>query len=87
MNYNHNNEQHREHPVRNVFFCIYCFFFSIAFSYLWIWKLFTFEYSYLALLVAILILVGAIVGGILSFTKSHSNYFANRRYYKNNRYR
>ena len=89
MNYNqnYNNEQHPEHPVRNVFFCIYCFFFSLAFSYLWLWQLFDFDYSWLAILIASLIIAGAVIGVIVSFAKSHRNYFAYRRNRKNRYYR
>ena len=89
MNYHqsYNNEQHPEHPVRNAFFCIYCFFFSLSFSYLWVWKMFEFEYTWLAMLLAVLILVGALIGGIFSFKKSHTGYFAHRRSRKNRYYR
>ena len=68
MNYNqnYNNEQHPEHPARNVFFCIYCFFFSISFSYLWVWQLFEFDYTWLAILIASLIMAGAVIGVIIS---------------------
>ena len=89
MNYNqnYNNEQHPEHPARNVFFCIYCFFFSISFSYLWVWQLFEFDYTWLAILIASLIMAGAVIGVIVSFTKSHRNYFAYRKKRKNSYYR
>lgn len=89
MNYNqnYNNEQHPEHPARNVFFCIYCFFFSISFSYLWVWQLFEFDYTWLAILIASLIMAGAVIGVIVSFTKSHRNYFAYRKKRKNRYYR
>ena len=89
MNYNqnYNNEHHPEHPVRNVFFCIYCFFFSLSFSYLWVWKMFEFEYTWLAMLLAVLILVGALIGGIFSFQNSHSGYFAYKRNRKKRYYR
>ena len=89
MNYNqnYNNEQHPEHPARNVFFCIYCFFFSISFSYLWVWQLFEFDYTWLAILIASLIIAGAVIGVIISFTKSHRNYFAYRKKRKNRYYR
>jgi hypothetical protein len=89
MNYNqnYNNEQHPEHPIRNVFFCIYCFFFSLAFSYLWVWKMFESEYTWLAVLIAALIIAGAVIGGIMSFKNSHHNYFAHRRNRKNRHYR
>ena len=83
----HDNDQHPKHPVRNVFFCIYCFFFSISFSYLWVWKMFEFEYTWLTILIAALIIVGAVIGGIVSFKNSHSNYFAHRRNRKNRYYR
>ena len=89
MNYNqnYNNEQHPEHPVRNVFFCIYCFFLSISFSYLWVWQLFEFEYTWLAISIASLIIAGAVIGVIISFAKSHRSYFAYRRNRKNRHYR
>ena len=86
-NSTHDNDKHPEHPVRNVLFCIYCFFFSLAFSYLWVWKMFEFEYTWLAILIAALIIVGAVLGGIVSFKNSHSNYFAYRRNHKNRYYR
>ena len=89
MNYNqnYNNEQHPEHPERNVFFCIYCFFFSISFSYLWVWQLVEIDYTWLAILIASLIIAGAVIGVIVSFTKSHRNYFAYRKKRKNRYYR
>ena len=89
MNYNqnYNNEQHPEHPVRNVFFCIYCFFFSLAFSYLWVCPLFQFEYAWLTILVASLILVGSIAGAVISFKRSHNSYFVHRKLIKYKRYR
>ncbi len=81
------SDQHPEHPVRSVFFCIYCFFFSLSFSYLWIWKMFEFEYTWLAMLIATLIIAGAVIGGIVSFNNSHHNYFAHRKSRKNRHYR
>ena len=83
----YDNDQHPKHPVRNVFFCIYCFFFSLSFCYLWVWKIFEFEYTWLAMLLAVLILVGALIGGFFSFKNSHSGYFAYRRNRKNRYYR
>ena len=77
------NDQHPEHPARNIFFCIYCFFFSLSFSYLWTWKMFEFECTWLAILIAALIIAGAVIGGIVSFKKSHRKYFAYRRNRKN----
>ena len=84
-NNTHDNDQHPKHPVRNIFFCIYCFFFSLSLSYLWTWKMFEFEYTWLAILIAALIIAGAVIGGVVSFKNSHSNYFAHRRN-RNNRY-
>ena len=84
---NDNHEQHPEHPVRNVFFCIFCFFCSMSFNYLWVWEQFEFEDAWIALLIAVLILISALFGTIVSFKKSHSGYFAHRRSRKNNYYR
>ena len=90
MNYNQNfnNEKHTEHPVRNVLFAICCVFATIAFNYLWVYKLFEFEYTWLTILIAVLILIFSLIGVIISFTNSHSSYFKHRRKHKNkhNRY-
>ena len=80
------SDQHPEHPVRNVFFCIYCFFFSLAFSFLWIWELLEFEYDRIAVLIASVIIAAAVVGVVVSFVKSHHAYLAYRRIRKNRRY-
>ncbi|MBE6577811.1 MAG: hypothetical protein E7653_06710 [Ruminococcaceae bacterium] len=80
-------QQHPEHPIRNIFFSIFCFFFSLAFSYLWIWYMFDFERTWLMILIAALILLGAVISGIISFKNSHSNFFAYRRNRKNRYYR
>ena len=88
MNYQYHNEQaHPEHPVRNVLFSILCVIFSLAFSYLWLWPLFEFEYTWLAITIAALTLLGALIGGIVSFKRSHRAYFAHRRSRKTRRYR
>ena len=81
MNYNinHNKEQHPEHPVRNVLFCICCLFFSLAFSYVWVWELIEFEYTTLALALAATILLATMISLIVSFKKSHSRFFAYKR--------
>ena len=81
MRYNHyhNESTHPEHPVRNVFFCIFCFFFALSFSYLWVWNVFDFEYTWLMIVIAVAILLSAVIGGIVSFKKSHRGYFAYRR--------
>ena len=84
MNYNqnHNHEQHPTHPVRNVFYCICCFFFSLAFSYLWVWQVLDFEDTRRYVLIAALILVGALIGLALSFRRSHRIYFRQRKLHK-----
>ena len=82
---NHNRNDHPQHPVRDAFYCVWCFFFSLAFSYLWVHGLFDFEYASHALAVAVLILVAALIGAIVSFRKNYTNYFRYRRNLKRKR--
>ena len=90
MNYNQNfnNEKHTEHPVRNVLFAICCVFATIAFNYLWVYKLFEFEYTSHAIFLSSMVLTSSLMGVIISFINSHSSYFKHRRKHKNkhNRY-
>ena len=60
---------------------------NFLWSYLWIWKMFEFEYTWLSMLIATLIIAGAVIGGIVSFNNSHHNYFAHRKSRKNRHYR
>ena len=90
-----NGGKHSEHPVRNVFYCIFCFFFSIAFSFLWVHKLFDAEKVSIYIVIAVLIIVGAIIGAIMSIRKflltqkARALYFenANKGYHKNKKRR
>ena len=67
-----NSHKHNcENPVRKVLFSICCLLFSFAFSFLWLCKYFTFEYKLFAIIAAIAILVGAVIGCAVSFYKSH----------------
>ncbi len=82
---NNNYNTHPEHPKRNVWFAICCFFFAISFNLFWLWPVldFDFDYSWIVIHVAGLILFAGVVGLMLSFKNSHSNYF---RYRKNRKY-
>ena len=70
---------HPEHPVRNVFFGIFSTFFVLAFNYLWVRQLFRFSYTWLLISIAATILTIALIGAVVSFKRSHANYFAHRR--------
>ena len=83
---NHTANNHPQHPVRDAFYCVWCFFFALAFNHLWVCSLFEFEYEGLAFLIAVLILVAALIGATVSFKKSHGNYFRYRRNLKHNRH-
>ena len=95
MNYNQNfnNERHAEHPVRNVLFSICCALATIAFNYLWVYRLFEFEYTWLTIFIAVMILISSLIGVVISFTNSPSRYFKSRNksrkgnaYSKNNKH-
>ena len=70
---------HPEHPVRNVFHCIYCTIFSLAFSYLWLCTELDFLFSREGIIVSVLILLGALLGGFFSFKRSHKSYLAHKK--------
>ena len=66
---NFDNGEHPKHPVRNVFYCIFCIFFSLSFSFLWVNELFDFDDVWGYVVLAILIIIGAIIGFIMSLRK------------------
>jgi hypothetical protein len=49
--------------------------------------MFEFEYTWFAILIAAFIIVGAVIGGIVSLKNSHSNYFTHRKNRKNRYYK
>ena len=70
--YTKDNSTHPEHPVRNVFFAIFCFFFSLSFNYLWVCDIIDFEYSEWAIPIAIVVLVASVIGCFFSWNRIRS---------------
>ena len=66
---------HPEHPVRNFFFSVFCVFFSLAASFLWICPLISHEYLWIGITAASTIVALAILGMIISFKRSHNSFF------------
>ena len=91
-NYKHNYKRkyyessgdgnHPKHPVRNVFYCILCFFFSLAFSFLWVQELFDIEDVWGYVVIAVLIIICAILGAIVSLRKFLGTQKASALYFK-----
>ena len=76
-----NNDKHPEHPVRNVFFAIFSVFFSLAFNYLWVCQLIDFEYTDQAMVISVVILICAFIGGAIAIKKSYrGNSWQKKRY-------
>ena len=81
----HHASTHPEHPVRNVFYCIYCTLFALSFNYLWLSRVLGFLRVREAVIVALLILGGALLGSFFSFKRSHKHFLAYKKKQKRRR--
>ena len=70
---------HPAHPVRDVLFCIFCVMLTLSFHCVWIGQLLAFPYHRIVMAVAALLLACALLGGVISFCRSHRAYFAYKR--------
>ena len=61
QHHKHEKSEHPQHPVRNFFYSVYCFFFTLAFHYLFIFSKFPFKGSVIVLIAAIAIISAAVI--------------------------